>query len=87
MKTVLVLLARGFEEIEAITPIDLLRRAGAKVTVATLKEDRVVGAHGITIVGDTTLEKLGDRLFDCVVLPGGGEARKTLPLPQPFSRK
>ena len=78
MKTVLVLLAQGFEEIEAITPIDLLRRAGAKVTVATLKEDRAVGAHGITVLSDTTLEKLGDRLFDCVVLPGGGEGSENL---------
>lgn len=78
MKSVLVLLAQGFEEIEAITPIDLLRRAGAKVTVATLKEDRATGAHGITIVSDTTLEKLGDQLFDCVVLPGGGEGAENL---------
>ncbi len=78
MKSVLVLLAQGFEEIEAVTPIDLLRRAGAKVTVATLKEDRATGAHGITIVSDTTLEKLGDQLFDCVVLPGGGEGAENL---------
>ena len=48
------------------------------MTVATLKEDRAVGAHGITIIGDTTLEKLGDRLFDCVVLPGGGEGSENL---------
>lgn len=78
MKTVLVLLAQGFEEIEAITPIDLLRRAGAEVTVATLKEATVTGAHGITVKGDTTLEHLGEKLFDCVVLPGGGEGAENL---------
>lgn len=78
MKRVLVLLAQGFEEIEAITPIDLLRRAGAEVTVATLKEATVTGAHGITVKGDTTLEDLGKKLFDCVVLPGGGEGAENL---------
>jgi 4-methyl-5(b-hydroxyethyl)-thiazole monophosphate biosynthesis len=70
--TVLVILAEGFEEIEAITPIDLLRRAGAEVTVAALVEGiHVTGRTGLTVHADTTLTAVGGRDFDCVFLPGG----------------
>ena len=70
--TVLVILADGFEEIEAVTPIDILRRAGAKVTVAALGDGiHVTGRSGLTLHADTTLAAAGGRQFDCVVLPGG----------------
>lgn len=72
MPTVLAILADGFEEIEAITPIDLLRRAGAEVTVAALGEGiHVTGRNGITMHADTTLAAMADQTFDCVFLPGG----------------
>ena len=75
MPTVLAILAEGFEEIEASAPIDLLRRAGADVTVAALGEGiHVTGRSGITLHADTTLtavEAIGGRMFDCVFLPGG----------------
>ena len=76
MKKVLVLLADGFEEIEALTPVDYLRRAGAEVTVAaTGKTLRTVdGAHGITVTADITLDSWLDQcseLPDAVVVPGG----------------
>jgi 4-methyl-5(b-hydroxyethyl)-thiazole monophosphate biosynthesis len=72
MPTVLVFLAEGFEEIEAIAPIDLLRRAGATVTVAALGETiHVLGRTGITLHADITLGAVGSQTFDCVFLPGG----------------
>ena len=75
MPTVLAILAEGFEEIETVTPIDLLRRAGAEVTVAALGDGiHVTGRSGITMHADTTLSMLesgGARDFDCLFLPGG----------------
>jgi 4-methyl-5(b-hydroxyethyl)-thiazole monophosphate biosynthesis len=72
MPTVLVILAEGFEEIEAITPIDVLRRAGATVTVAALVEGiHTTGKNGITLHADVALSAVETRDFDCVFLPGG----------------
>jgi 4-methyl-5(b-hydroxyethyl)-thiazole monophosphate biosynthesis len=77
-KKVVVLLAEGFEEVEAITPIDYLRRAGAEVTTASIGEGRTVtGARGIPVNADTTLAELagqgraGAASWDAVVIPGG----------------
>jgi 4-methyl-5(b-hydroxyethyl)-thiazole monophosphate biosynthesis len=74
MPTVLAILAEGFEEIEATTPIDLLRRAGAEVTSAALSDGiHVTGRNGLTMHADTTLIAVSAaaRDFDCVFLPGG----------------
>lgn len=73
MATVLIILPEGFEEIEAITPLDLLRRAGAEVTTAALGETmHVTGRSGVTLHADTTLGAIApDRTFDLLVLPGG----------------
>src|SRR5882762_4084496 len=72
MPTVLAILADGFEEIEATTPIDLLRRAGAEVTAAALAEGiHVTGRSGLTLHADTRLTAALSRDFDCVFLPGG----------------
>ena len=72
MPTVLTLLAPGFEEIEAIAPIDLLRRAGAEVIVAALEEGiHVTGRCGITVHADTSLTAVAGKAFDLVFLPGG----------------
>mgnify|MGYP002630165817 CR=1 FL=1 len=71
MKKILLPLAEGFEEIEAITIIDLLRRAGAKVTVAGLKKRNVQGSHGLKIVADTVLAEVLNESWDMIVLPGG----------------
>jgi 4-methyl-5(b-hydroxyethyl)-thiazole monophosphate biosynthesis len=71
MARVIVPLAEGFEEIEAITVIDLLRRAGIEVETAALATRRVTGSHGIAVEADGLLEDLQHQAFDMVVLPGG----------------
>jgi len=72
MPTVLVLLADGFEEIEAFAPVDLLRRAGVEVTVASLNDNRhATGRSGITAHADAALSAVGTQLFDLLFLPGG----------------
>jgi 4-methyl-5(b-hydroxyethyl)-thiazole monophosphate biosynthesis len=72
MPSVLAILAEGFEEVEAVTPIDLLRRAGAEVTTAALVEGiHVTGKNGITLHVDTPLAAVEKKTFDCLFLPGG----------------
>ena len=71
MTRVLVPLAQGCEELEAITITDLLVRAGIEVTTAGLDEQPVVASRGITILPDTQLQKVQDIQFDMIVLPGG----------------
>ena len=71
MSGVLVYLAPGFEEIEAVTIIDLLRRADIDVTVAGLEEGAVTGSHGISIQSDVYYENINPDEFDYMVLPGG----------------
>lgn len=71
MPSVLVPLAEGFEEIEAITVIDILRRAGVEVVVAGLAVGPVAGRSGIRVVPDRPLDEVLSRTFDMIVLPGG----------------
>ena len=78
MPTVLVPLAEGFEELEAITVVDLLRRADIEVTTAALGSRAVRGSHGISVEADTTLAQLDGVDFDMIVLPGGMPGAKHL---------
>ena len=71
MMRVLVPLAEGFEEIEAISVIDILRRAEIEVVTAGLKEGLAEGSHKVKVLPDTTLEKVDWHDFDGLVLPGG----------------
>ena len=72
MAEVLIPLADGYEEIEAITLIDILRRADIQVTTASLSDSKEIhGAHGVDIIADTTLDEVKEQSFDMVVLPGG----------------
>lgn len=75
---ILVPLAAGFEEIEAVTVIDVLRRAGIEVVVAGLVPGACPGSRGIVLVPDVTLDSVLDSDFDAVVLPGGGPGTKAL---------
>ena len=71
MSTVLVPLAHGCEELEAVTVIDLLRRAGVTVTVAGLEAGPVTASRNVVLLPETTLDAVLDQDFDMVVLPGG----------------
>ena len=71
MPRVLIPLAAGFEELEAVTVIDLLRRASIEVTVAGLAAGPITGSRNTVIVPDTTLDEALTRDYDMLVLPGG----------------
>ncbi len=81
MKQVAILLATGFEEIEAVMIIDVLRRADINVSIVSLQDEYVIGAHGIVIKADAVLSgELVDSLanLDGVLLPGGMPGAKHL---------
>ena len=71
MARVLVPLAQGCEELEAITVTDLLTRAGIEVITAGLDDKPVKASRGITLIPDHTLDEVMDQDFDMIVLPGG----------------
>ena len=71
MASVLVPLAQSCEELEAVTIIDLLRRAGIDVTTAGLDDQPVRASRGVVLIPDTTLDEALESDYDMVVLPGG----------------
>ena len=68
---VYVLLGTGFEEMEAIAPIDLLRRAGISVLTVGVDGKAITGSHGITVEADITLDQMDLTDLEMIVLPGG----------------
>jgi len=70
-KTVLVPIADGTEELEAVTIIDVLRRAEVQVTVASVASLQVKASRGVNLVADTSIDSCKDKIFDLIVLPGG----------------
>ncbi|HEV8112541.1 MAG TPA: DJ-1 family glyoxalase III [Planctomycetota bacterium] len=75
---ILVPLAEGFEEIEAITIVDVLRRAGLDVTVVGLAAGPVMGAHGIVVTPEAHFDVIEPSAFSMVVLPGGMPGTRNL---------
>jgi 4-methyl-5(b-hydroxyethyl)-thiazole monophosphate biosynthesis len=71
MPSVLLPLAPGFEDLEAVTVIDVLRRAGVEVTVAGLNAGPVTGSRHTVVLPDLALEQALQRDYDMLVLPGG----------------
>ena len=80
MKRACVLLAEGFEEVEALTPVDYLRRAGVEVTVLGIGGATVRGAHDILVAADAPIEgaPTGKGAWDLVVVPGGGPGSRNI---------
>lgn len=68
---VYVFLANGFEEVEALAPVDLLRRGGVEVKTVGISGREVTGAHGITVIADITADEADTAGLEGVVLPGG----------------
>lgn len=73
MKKVLILLGEGFEEIEALTPVDYLRRMDIVVDTCSIgKEKKVAGAHNIIVEADKIIDEINDsRDYDAIIIPGG----------------
>ncbi len=78
-KSVLVPIADGTEEIEAVCVIDVLRRAGARVTVASVMDElQVTASRGVKLVADTRIVDCADQTFDVIALPGGTQGAEHL---------
>lgn len=71
MKKVILFFANGTEEVEALTAVDLLRRAGAEVTLVGVGGKEVVGSHGIRITADIAEDEISSYGYDMAVVPGG----------------
>lgn len=78
MKSVLVLFAEGSEELEAVTIVNILRRADVSVVFSGLQDGILYGSRGIGLVPDSPLDTLLDSNFDMVVLPGGQPGTRNL---------
>ena len=71
MKKVLVVLAPGYEEIETTTVVDILRRGGARLTIAGAQAGLLEGSRGLRLAADVSLDEVLNEDFDLIVLPGG----------------
>ncbi len=79
MSKICIFLAEGFEEIEALTVVDLLRRAEEEVfTVSITGKKEVAGAHGISVLADRLFQEMDYSIVDLLVLPGGMPGTKNL---------
>ena len=68
---VALLLAEGFEELEALTPVDILRRAGIEIDTIAIASRNVTGSHGITVVADKVQSEVNPKDYGTVIFPGG----------------
>lgn len=71
MSKIIVPISNGFEEIEAISIIDICRRAQIEVTIAAVENIETIGAHNIKITADCMINEVDENEFDMIILPGG----------------
>jgi len=76
-KTALIILSEGFEDIEAIAPIDVLTRTGVSVTIASLAPGQIKAAYGTIIIPHTTIEHING-LYDAIIFAGGRKNAENL---------
>lgn len=77
-KTAIIVIAEGTEEIEAITPGDVLHRCGVDVTYAGIGALDLMGGHHVPLRAECLLEDCGEILFDALILPGGGKGSENM---------
>lgn len=72
MKSICIFLAEGFEEMEAMFPLDILRRGGMDVKLVSVTDEKAVrSSHGVTIMADALFEDVSEEDVEMIVLPGG----------------
>jgi protein deglycase len=77
-KKILVAVADGVEEIETVVPIDVLRRAGAEITVAAVASLNIAASRGVNLVADKLIRECVDDKYDLIVVPGGAPGAENL---------
>lgn len=83
-----IFLADGFEEIEALTVVDLLRRAGIEITTTSIMGKReVTGSHNITVLADALIDEIDFDSMDMLILPGGMPGTTNLGACKPLTDK
>lgn len=80
MKKIAVIFSNGTEEIEGLTPVDVLRRAGAHCDIVSICGEYPVGSHQITVKADKLIEDTNLSEYDCIVIPGGMPGAKNISL-------
>ena len=78
MKRIAVFIADGSEELEALAPVDVLKRAGAEVDIISVNGEYVTGSHGIVIKADKIIKNVDFSNYDCLVVPGGMPGAKNI---------
>lgn len=86
-RTALVVVADGSESLETVTIVNVLRRAGVKVTLAAIGNTPVAGTRGVALMPDTHYDIVAHNPFDLIVLPGGEEGAKALAAHGPLREK
>ena len=86
-KTALVVVADGSESLETVTVVNVLRRAGVKVTLAALGNSPVSGTRGIALMPDSHYDVVASHQFDLIVLPGGETGARSLGAHAPLIEK
>ena len=81
---VYIILADGFEEIEALTPVDVLRRGGVSVAAVSVSGKTVTGSHNITVEADMLIGDIPPELPEMIVLPGGMPGTRNLDASEPL---